>query len=82
MIKLTLLSRTYCHLCEEMHEDLLGLKPAYDFEVDVVDVDESAALDEKYGDLVPVLLDGELELCHYHLDAAAVERHLASVQGE
>ena len=47
------------------------------FEIDVVDVDFYAALEEKYGDKVPVLFWGSrtneaemIEICHYYLDDA------------
>ena len=32
------------------------------------------------GDKVPVLLDGELEICHYFLDAEAVDARLARMK--
>jgi hypothetical protein len=46
----------------------------------VQDVDADADLERRYGDRVPVLLLGApsagIELCHYALDVAAVERAL------
>jgi hypothetical protein len=47
------------------------------FDFEVVDVDEHAALEAQYGELVPVLLDGETEICHYFLDAEKLKAHLA-----
>jgi hypothetical protein len=43
-----------------------------------VDVDADPALEERYGERVPVLVrpDG-LEICHYFLDDAALRRALA-----
>jgi len=35
---------------------------------------------KKWGDKVPVLLDGERELCHYHLDIEAVDARLARMK--
>ena len=32
------------------------------------DVDEDPVLEEKYNELVPVLLDGDEEICHWFLD--------------
>ena len=77
-----LYSRSWCHLCEDMLGALracmarLGLP----YSVDVVDVDADPALVARFDELVPVLVaDGaDAELCHYHLDEAAVLRHLAS----
>ena len=52
------------------------------FGADVIelDVDADAALEERYGERIPVLLLGSsldgIELCHYTLDSAAVHRSL------
>jgi hypothetical protein len=42
------------------------------------DVDADPALEERYGELVPVLTrpDGS-EICHYHLDEQALKRALS-----
>jgi glutaredoxin len=74
--KLTLLSREYCHLCHEMAAQLETLRGRFDFRVEVVDVDRHPELEEKWGDKVPVLLDGEREICHYFLDLEAFEARL------
>ena len=80
--RLTLLARAYCHLCDVMHDDLAPLAARYGAEVVVVDVDADAALDEAYGERVPVLLLGVpptgRELCHFRLDAGTVTEALAS----
>lgn len=78
--KLTLLSREYCHLCEEMLAALRQFQGRYDFDVDVVDVDRDAALGDRWGDKVPVLLDGDRELCHYHIDYDVVDARLARMR--
>lgn len=55
MIRLTLLSRPGCHLCDEMRREvdaLLGDRP---HEWNVVDVDSDADLALRYGDSIPVL---------------------------
>jgi len=52
----------------------------YDFRIEVVDVDRHPALEEKWGDKVPVLLDGEREICRYFLDIEAVEARLARMK--
>jgi thioredoxin reductase (NADPH) len=74
------LSREYCHLCEELIAGLKAFQARYDFEIDVVDVDRHPALEEKWGEKVPVLLDGSLEICHYYLDHDAVEGRLARMK--
>ena len=45
-----------------------------------IDVDADPALEKRFGELVPVLLQGGadgIELCHYHLDAERVHAALA-----
>ena len=74
--KLTLLSRTYCHLCEDMQTALKALQGGLSFSLDVIDVDAHPELEAKYSELVPVLLDGDLEICHYFLDAAKLAAHM------
>lgn len=72
-LKFIVLSREYCHLCDELLAELRRLQQRFDFAIEVVDVDSDPALEERWGDKVPVVLDGQIEVCHYHLDAAAVE---------
>ena len=69
---LTVYSRTYCHLCDDMIAALRHLQGRFVFEIAVVDVDSDAALEARYGELVPVLACEGRELCHYFLDQAAV----------
>jgi thioredoxin reductase (NADPH) len=78
--KLTVLSREYCHLCEDMIAALKRFQGRYRFEIEVVDVDRHPRLEEKWGDKVPVLLDGDRELCHYHLDTEVLDARLARMK--
>ena len=43
-------------------------------------MDRHPELEEKWGDKVPVLLDGEREICHYFLDHDAVDARLARMR--
>ena len=78
--KLTVLSREYCHLCEELLAGLKQFQARYDFEIEVVDVDRHPKLEEKWGDKVPVLFDGDQEICHYYLDPEAVDARLSRMK--
>ena len=69
---LTVYSRTYCHLCDDMITALHNLQGRFVFEIKVVDVDSDAALEARYGELVPLLESEGRELCHYFLDEVAV----------
>lgn len=55
---------------------LQALQTRLPFAVTVIDVDSDPALEQRYGERVPVLLHGERELCHYHLNSAAVTDYL------
>lgn len=84
--KLTLYSRAYCHLCDDMLTALQGLRNEFDFSVTVLDVDADMSLVERYDELVPVLVGIKggvaVQLCHYFLDAVKVRTFLAGSQQE
>ena len=77
-MRLTLLTRAYCHLCDEMRDALQPIASASGATVEEVDVDSQPALEARWGEHVPVLLAGERELCRHRLDRAALEVYLAS----
>jgi glutaredoxin len=56
--RLKLLSRPECHLCDVASRHLTSLGIAFD----TIDVDKDEALASRYGDWVPVLLDGDVEV--------------------
>ncbi|MDO5068906.1 MAG: glutaredoxin family protein [Neisseria zoodegmatis] len=74
--KLTLMFREYCSLCHKMRDALQPFQAEYGFALDVVDVDDDPVLEEKYNELVPVLLDGDVEICHWFLDETKLRAHL------
>ena len=39
----------------------------------------SPELEAEWGEKVPVVLDGDVELCHYFLDEAAVRAHFRRI---
>lgn len=78
-IELMLLGRTYCHLCHDMEMALAPLAKQFDAVVKVLDVDADPALEAKFDELVPVLLHGETELCHYFLDEPKVRQYLTEI---
>ena len=79
-MKFTVLSREYCHLCDDLIAGLRALQARHDFTFEVVDVDRHPELEEKWGDKVPVVLDGQIEVCRYHLDIDAVDARLARMK--
>ena len=78
---LTLLSRSYCHLCDEMREALLPIAERYGAVVAEFDVDADSSLEAPFGERVPVVLLGGvedgIELCHFRIDRAHIEAILA-----
>ena len=79
-IDLTLLSRSYCHLCHEMEVALTPLAEEFGASVRVLDVDSDPVLEARYDQLVPVLLHGETELCHYFLDETKIREYLVGIR--
>lgn len=83
--RLTLYSREYCHLCQDLLGALeqLRAEQVLGFEIEVVDVDADPLLLSRYDELVPVLVAIEgadvRELCHYFLDSSAVLAYLNEV---
>ena len=81
-MRLTLLTRAYCHLCDDMREALRRLLAGRAVELVELDVDDDPVLEERFGDLVPVLIAGTpadgRALCHYRLDRDAVRDALAA----
>jgi glutaredoxin-like protein DUF836 len=55
VIRLTLMSRPGCHLCEEMQREVDALLAGEPHEWEVVDVDSDPELARRYGDEIPVL---------------------------
>ena len=80
MVELTLMSRGYCHLCHDMEAALVPLADEFGVTVTILDVDADPLLEARYDELVPVLLHGETELCHYFLDEAKVREYLAGIR--
>ena len=78
--RLTLYGRGYCHLCDDMRQALQPLLEEFGASLVEIDVDSDPALEDRYGELVPVLLGGEDELCHYFLDAPRVRAYLLEIR--
>jgi Glutaredoxin-like domain (DUF836) len=78
MRTLVLYSRPGCHLCEQLATELEPLLRGR-ATIELKDVDESVALERRYGMRIPVLVDGDIELSAYPLDRERVERYLNSL---
>ena len=80
VIRLTLISRTYCHLCEDMAEAVTPLLDEYGIEMEVVDVDGDPELEARFGEFVPVLLAGNTELSRFRLDISKLRDYLGEIR--
>jgi hypothetical protein len=79
--KFTLYSRTYCHLCDDMLEQLKASLNDTSISIDVVDVDANEELVARFDELVPVLYGRKQgqepqQLCHYFLDVEKLKAFL------
>ncbi|MFO7592943.1 MAG: glutaredoxin family protein [Pseudomonadota bacterium] len=77
--KLRLYHRSGCSLCEAMHRELLDCELNGAFDLELIDIDSSNNLVERYGHKVPVLSDSaDQEICHYFLDLQALQAYFAT----
>ena len=80
LLRLTLYGRSHCHLCDEMFAALAPLRSEFGFLLEVIDIDSDPVLEQRFDTLVPVLMHGDSELCHYHLDTGKVRAYLAKIR--
>jgi Glutaredoxin-like domain (DUF836) len=60
-IRVTILSREHCHMCEVVYGIVQQLRSELDIETSKVPIDGNSALMERYGIKVPVVLLDEVE---------------------
>ena len=78
-IRLELITRQGCHLCNEAQDALAGViarfsngHPSAAYTVETIDIDGSPKLLAKYSDEVPVLLLNEEQISFFRIDADRV----------
>ena len=76
---LVLYVRVDCHLCQEMHGELLPWSDKLGFGLEIVDIDRCASLVNRYDYKVPVLCEGDEEICHHFLDEDMLLQHFGWV---
>ena len=77
---LTVYSRSYCHLCDEMIAGLHMLQARFHFNLMIVDIDRDTALEQRYGEDVPVLVHDDRELCRHRLNESLVTDYLVEIR--
>jgi hypothetical protein len=75
-MRLTLISRPDCHLCEEMATVIERVAPGFGAAVEVRDVDADPQLLARYSEQVPVLLIDGRKAFKFRVTAAELERRL------
>lgn len=75
-MKLTLMFREYCGLCHQMRDALQPFQAAYGFDLEIIEIDDFPEWEAQYNELVPVLLHGDHQICHWHLDETALRAYL------
>ena len=73
---LTLYTRAGCPLCEELAAEVHALIAGTGHHLAPVDVDADPALKAKYGWEVPLLFDGDTEICRHQLNLPAIQEWL------
>ena len=73
---LTLYTRAGCALCEDMAGEVQALIAGTDHRLEPVDVDVDVTLKAKYGWDVPLLFDGDSEICRHQLNLPAFQEWL------
>jgi glutaredoxin len=56
MKKVTIYSRTGCHLCEIAIDQIRTVKQDINFDIEIKLIDKDLELEKKYGEQVPVIL--------------------------
>lgn len=76
-MKVKLLGRPDCHLCEEFEQELLAHAGPGVFEIEHVNVDSRPEWKRRYGTKIPVLLDSnDLVVCQAPFDPRMILEYL------
>jgi glutaredoxin len=73
---LILYSRKKCPLCDKAKDILLEIQNEHPFELEEVDIDESDALTEKYGLMIPVVEIEEEVVQYGQIDKTVIMKRL------
>ena len=77
-MQLILYYREQCHLCDAMRKALVVFsRNRQALEWREIDIDRDPGLIRRFDARVPVLCDGETEICHFFFDESALRATLA-----
>ena len=77
MKKVTVYSRSGCHLCENAKDKIKLVNSEIDFELEIKLIDDYKTLQEKYNDEVPVILIDDQVHDYWRID---VERFIKAIK--
>ena len=78
MKKVTVYSRTGCHLCEVAIDLINSVKLENDFNLEIKLIDNNSELEKEYGEQVPVILIDEKVHDYWRVDLARFTKAINS----
>jgi hypothetical protein len=81
VIRLRLLSRPGCHLCDEMRRDVDRLLAEEERDWEIVDVDSDPELARRFGEQIPVLFVNGRHFARFRLPRLAPHLRLRRAAG-
>lgn len=76
MKKVTVYSRTGCHLCESAIEQIESVKSELNFKLEIKLIDNNPELEKQYGEQIPVILIDDQPHDYWRVD---IERFKAAI---
>ena len=76
MIRLTLLTRDGCRLCNEMKEVIIQVDNAYRIVLTEVDISHHPDLEQRWGTEIPVLLSGQRVIARHRISALLLAKEI------
>ena len=77
MKKVTIYSRTGCHLCEIAVDKVKSVKNEFNFDLEIKLIDDSQDLEKEYGEQVPVILIDNKVHDYWRVD---LDRFIAAIK--
>ena len=75
-MKIKLLTRKGCHLCEDAEMILRVMQKQMTFQLEFIDIDQHPELRKKYHNDVPVIMADNAVICMHYLDIEKLVRVL------
>ena len=66
-------------MCHEMLDALKPWQIEYNFKVEIIEIDHDPGLTERFAARIPLLAEGDTEICQYHFDEQMLLNHLKDV---